>query len=603
MNNLKNIINEKKNNIGALCIYIKKREYLEEQLEKYLIDNKIEIELTLSQKIWCYDNSETNILCGCGKMKKWKDFKSGWRITCGNKNCINNKRKETNISVYGCDNPLKNEKIREKVELTNIKKYGVSVASKNQFVKEKISKVLQNRDNIHKEKTKKKKIESWKNKNEDDKKIIRLKRKDKMDRKTLDEKKLIDSKRKKTCLNRYGSEYAISSKEIRNKIEKIFMKKYGGKSPFSNEDIVKKSIDSYKNGRIEEIKNKLNDFNVEYVSHINKNSESSNIEYVLKCKRTNNFFKMSYTNLRVRLISKSEISPFFREKKGTSDEEERLFNFIKEIYVGEIIKNTKNIISPLELDIYLPELKLAFEFNGLFWHNELNKSNNYHLEKTELAEKQGIKLVHIYEDDWMFKQEIVKSRILNLLNKTPNKIYARKCEIKEVFDNKLVREFLENNHIQGFVGSKIKIGLFYSGELVSLMTFGSLRRAMGQNSHDGSYEMLRFCNKLNTNVIGGASRLFKFFVKNFEPKEVTSYADRSWSQGDLYKNLGFELIRKTEPNYYYVIDGVRRHRFGFRKDHLVKEGFDPLKTEHEIMLDRKIYRIYDSGNLKFIKNL
>ena len=80
---------------------------------------------------------------------------------------------------------------------------------------------------------------------------------------------------------------------------------------------------------------------------------------------------------------------------------------------------------------------------------------------------------------------------------------------------------------------------------------------------------------------------------------MTSYADRSWSQGDLYRNLGFEFVGKTDPNYYYIIDGVRKHRFGFRKDQLVKEGFDPLKTEHEIMLERKIYRIYDSGNLKF----
>lgn len=112
--------------------------------------------------------------------------------------------------------------------------------------------------------------------------------------------------------------------------------------------------------------------------------------------------------------------------------------------------------------------------------------------------------------------------------------------------------------------------------------------------------MFRFCNKLNTNVIGGASRLFSYFVKNYNPIEVTSYADRSWSQGELYKKLGFEFISKTEPNYYYVINGVRRYRFLFRKDVLIKQGYDPNKTEHEIMLERKIYRIHDSGNLKFV---
>lgn len=95
-------------------------------------------------------------------------------------------------------------------------------------------------------------------------------------------------------------------------------------------------------------------------------------------------------------------------------------------------------------------------------------------------------------------------------------------------------------------------------------------------------------------------RLFKYFIKNYQPKEVISYADRSWSQGDLYEKLGFESIGKTEPNYYYIINGVRKHRFIFRKDQLVKEGFDSTKTEHEIMLGRNIYRIYDSGNLKYV---
>jgi len=123
---------------------------------------------------------------------------------------------------------------------------------------------------------------------------------------------------------------------------------------------------------------------------------------------------------------------------------------------------------------------------------------------------------------------------------------------------------------------------------------------MGQKSEEGSYEMLRFCNKLNINVVGGASKLFKYFIKKFSPIEVISYADRSWSQGNLYEKLGFELHSKTRPNYYYVINGVRNHRFNFRKDKLVKEGFDQSKTEHEIMLERKIYRIYDSGQLKYI---
>jgi hypothetical protein len=159
--------------------------------------------------------------------------------------------------------------------------------------------------------------------------------------------------------------------------------------------------------------------------------------------------------------------------------------------------------------------------------------------------------------------------------------------------------FLNTNHIQGSVNSKIKLGLFYKDELVSLMSFGSLRKSMGQKSTEGYYEMLRFCNKLNTIVIGGASRLFNYFIKKYNPIKVISYADRSWSNGNLYEKLGFQLEHKTKPNYYYVIDDMRKYRFGFRKDVLIKNGADPTKTEHQIMLEKNIYRIYDSGNLKY----
>jgi len=133
------------------------------------------------------------------------------------------------------------------------------------------------------------------------------------------------------------------------------------------------------------------------------------------------------------------------------------------------------------------------------------------------------------------------------------------------------------------------------------MTFGNRRVAMGKKSTE-EYELLRFCNKLNTNVIGGASKLFKYFINNYNPKKITTCVDRSFSQGKLYEILGFRLQSKTQPNYYYIKNKIRQHRFNFRKDILVKEGYDSTKTEHEIMLERKISRIYDSGNLKFIFN-
>lgn len=283
-----------------------------------------------------------------------------------------------------------------------------------------------------------------------------------------------------------------------------------------------------------------------------------------------------------------------------SNKEKDVLNFIKTNYDGKIRFNYRKKIG-LELDIYIPKLKLAFEFNGIYWHNELNKDKNYHLEKTKRCEEKGIHLIHIYEDDWIYKQEIVKSRILSLLGKC-EKIYARKCIIKEV-DSKVKGKFLNENHLQGNVGSKINLGLYYNDELVSIMTLGKRRRALGVDSKINNYELLRFCNKLNVSVVGGASKLFKCFIDNYKHEEVVSYANRSWTMNNgntLYDKLGFKFMITTPPNYFYIVDGKRKHRFGFRKDALVKEGYDERKTEREIMLERKIYRIYNSGNLKYI---
>ena len=262
-------------------------------------------------------------------------------------------------------------------------------------------------------------------------------------------------------------------------------------------------------------------------------------------------------------------------------------------------ENNRKILNGKELDIYIPTYNLAIEYNGLYWHSEEYIDNNYHLNKTELCESQGIKLIHIFEDEWKYKQDIVKSRLMNMLGLSSNKIYGRKCIINEI-SSKEAKEFLNNNHIQGNVNSKYNIGLYYNNELVSLMTFGNLRKSMGNKSNENMYELLRFCNKLNTNVIGGADKLLKYFIKTYQPKEITSYADRRWSQGYLYEKLGFEYIHNSKPNYFYINKGEREYRFKYRKDVLVKEGFDKNKTEREIMKERGFNRIYDCGNKKYI---
>ncbi len=382
---------------------------------------------------------------------------------------------------------------------------------------------------------------------------------------------------------KYGVENVFQSEEIKEKIKETNLKKYGVENPQQSEYIM--------------INRLLNT----YPEHKIINIDLKNKIYTIFCEKCNNNYDISFDLLHSRKSHKIYPCVICNPiGSTTSIKENELSIFINNNYDGEIVESDRNILNGKELDIHLPELNLAFEFNGVYWHNELYKVKNYHLEKTEKCLEKGIQLIHIWEDDWHYKQEIIKSMILNKLGKTPNKIFARKTIIKEMTDNKLVKDFLNNNHIQGFVGSSIKIGLFYDAELVSLMTFGKKRKFMNSSFKEGEYELLRFCNKLNTNVIGGASKLFKYFISNYSFREITTYANRNHSNGDLYKTLGFNFVSKTPPNYYYVVDSIRKHRFGFRKDVLIKEGYDPNKTEHEIMLSRKIYRIYDSGSLKYI---
>ena len=313
---------------------------------------------------------------------------------------------------------------------------------------------------------------------------------------------------------------------------------------------------------------------------------------VIKCKIHGAFLKSALSHLNGSECPKCT--------NNVSKPEIEVQDFIKSLGF-KIQVNVRNVINPLELDIYIPEKQIAIEFNGLYWHSDLFKEDKYHLKKLEECESKDIKLIQIFEDEWLNKQEIVKSRLRNILGKIENKIYARNCVVKEL-DSKTVTKFLNENHLQGSVGSKIKLGLFHNEELVSIMTFGNLRKNLGQKSKDDTFELLRFCNKLNINIIGGASKLFKYFISNYSCVSVISYADRRWSNGELYNTLGFKHIHNSQPNYFYVKNGEvkREARFKYRKDILVSEGFDKNKTEKQIMIDRNYFRIYDCGAMKFM---
>jgi len=289
------------------------------------------------------------------------------------------------------------------------------------------------------------------------------------------------------------------------------------------------------------------------------------------------------------------------ENNFTSKAQKEILEYIKDLGFT-VINNHKKTLNGTEIDIFIPELNIGFEYNGLFWHSEkMGKDKNYHLNKQILAKTYGVKLCHIFSDEWIKNKEIVKNKIKHILKSSEEKIYARKCVIKEI-NSKEKDEFLKENHIQGADKSKYKIGAFYENKLVAVMTFSDLRKVLGSSNEEGTFELVRFASK---NVVGIGSRLLKYFIKKYNPSRIISYADKRWTinEENLYKKMGFNLISETKPNYWYTMGDDRRyHRYNFRKDVLVKKGYDKNKTEIQIMEELGYLRIWDCGNYKYELN-
>jgi len=413
---------------------------------------------------------------------------------------------------------------------------------------------------------------------------------------------------KNFCSDKCIKEWQLKPENIKLRLEKtenVILKKYGVKHTFQVDKIRLKAIATHKsNGynnedallKLEEKRRKK--LSIRFLE-LGYNILEFKNENIIVQHPDGHIFEDNRKLIVNRLNHEVELSTIIQPIGSPRTTFERKICKLLDENNIKYIPNTRRIIEG-ELDIYIPSFNLAIEINGLHWHSEYYIDKEYHLNKTKKCNGLNIQLLHFFEDELFEKYPIIESIIKNkiLLNNT--RIFARKCVIKEI-DAKISKEFLNNNHIQGNVNSSIKLGLFNDNELVSLMTFGKLRNVMGnKNKIDGEYEMLRFCNKLNTIVIGGASKLYSYFKKTYKPISVTSFANKRYSNGNLYNNLGFKLEYETLPNYWYVIGKTRKHRFLFRKDILVSEGYDPRKTEHEIMLERKIPRIYDCGNFKFI---
>lgn len=274
--------------------------------------------------------------------------------------------------------------------------------------------------------------------------------------------------------------------------------------------------------------------------------------------------------------------------KNSSSYETQLSHFLLEHNIQHL-RNDREVISPKEIDIFIPSHNVAIEINGLYWHSVEKVGKNYHKEKTDMAESKNIRMLHFYDSEVIEKFPLVASLIKSSVNLS-TKLYARNCIVREI-SNKEYKDFCIENHMQGWVQAKIKLGLIHNNELVAIMSFGTPRF-----NKKFEYELLRYCSKLETNVIGGASKLFQNFIKTYYPSSIISYCQRRLFTGEMYKKIGMKKTRTSAPNYVWVTkSGNRLTRYQAQKHKNNIIG----KTEKEYFTSLGYHQIYDSGQFVF----
>lgn len=303
----------------------------------------------------------------------------------------------------------------------------------------------------------------------------------------------------------------------------------------------------------------------------------------------------------VKKIHNMNLDEYIEFMGCVSFAERQLKDYIYSIYNGTVIENNRSILKNLEIDAYLPDIKLAIEYNGNYWHCDDALDRLYHQHKTLECEKLGIRLVHVFEYEWLDpdKQVKIKNLIYRSINGSTIKLNARQCNIVKP-DKNTVEQFLAKYHLQSNSTYSIAYGLTYNNELVGMMTFG---RPRFNNNYD--WEIIRMSFKDGVSVIGGASKLLEAFKREYHPKNIISYCDRSKFNGYTYSQLGFTKIKLTEPNYVWVNSKNEvLSRYKTTKQALLNQGFgNENMSETEIMKSLHYMRIFDCGNDVYVWHL
>lgn len=272
----------------------------------------------------------------------------------------------------------------------------------------------------------------------------------------------------------------------------------------------------------------------------------------------------------------------------TSKDEIEILEYVRSL-VSNVEHGVRKFIAPKEIDILIQDKKLAIEYNGLYWHSEIGFDvfdKNYHYEKTLACNEKDFDLFHIFSDDWRDRKDIVKSMIQNKLGIASEKIWARKCSVVKV-SGADAKKFFDDSHLSGHTNASLYLGLEYNGKLVTCLSL----RIPNHKKYTGKIEIARLATSQNCVVVGGFSKLLKRAIqwaKENGYTSIISYCDLSCGSGNVYEKNGFTKIGYTGLNYWYTDGTCRYDRFRYR----AQDG----KSEKEIALENKVYKIYGCGN-------
>jgi very-short-patch-repair endonuclease len=420
----------------------------------------------------------------------------------------------------------------------------------------------------------------------------------------FDDNETIQNVKRKTCMEKYGAINVLASNYGKTKLKNTMIEKYGtdnyAKTDEYKERIRNGDIIIPKNGKqigLTMMKNHYNILEEKYPNVIPMfkleeyyGSGDYRIEYDWKCKKCSHLFKRCL-NFNYPLACPK------CNRHGTNIER-FIHDYLHHKNISYTIRNRK-ILKNLELDVYIPERKIAIECNGLYWHSDEKKSKRYHLEKTESCEKLGIRLLQIFSDEIELRPKAMINRLNNIFNLNKIKINSNKCELKEI-DHNLSEKFLLKYHLEGPDKSAHRYGIFYKNRLLSIMTFEKCKT-------DGIYFYSRYCTINGVEVIDGDIKMMEYFKNKVNPKKIIAKPCRRWNTSLHYKKLGFAFVEKIKPNYWYIDNKYiqRYNRFAFAKQFLKEklENFDPNLSERENMINHGYKRIYDCGSLKYELNV